>query len=78
VNLARQFQDALGRRCLARVDVGENADIPVSAKVFHFYVSITKKSINRSRAKPVAARGYERLVWQKRTAGGCTKSVPVL
>jgi hypothetical protein len=36
VNFARQLEDTFRRRGLASVDVRENADIPVNAKVFHF------------------------------------------
>ena len=35
VDLPRQLQDALGRGRLARVHMGENADVSVSAQVFH-------------------------------------------
>ncbi len=38
VDLARELQDALGRRGLARVHVGKDADVAVSAQVFHVSV----------------------------------------
>jgi hypothetical protein len=36
MDLARELEDSLGRRRLARIDVGEDTDISINAKVFHF------------------------------------------
>ena len=52
VDLAGQFEDALGGRGLARVDVGENADVPVACEVCHIGSQISFGNTQRSLVNP--------------------------
>ena len=48
MDLAREFQNALGCCRLARVNVGKNADVSVSAQVFHVDSSVVVNPVGHN------------------------------
>jgi hypothetical protein len=64
VDLAGELEDTLGRRRLARVDVGEDADVSVFAKVFHSFA----RAIWSICQPPVTAKARRRNPTRKASA----------